>query len=122
MNQKTSTAALDSFREGQLTNRRRAPRHPAGGKTRSNEVRKQRSNEGARAEREFEEAQIAVGREDGKNSIKASGEGRRIRVILPAILRITFSLVLWTLGAATMTLTETQIRKYRAASELSVTP
>jgi hypothetical protein len=63
MSQKTSTAALDSFREGQLTNRRRAPRHPAGGKTRSNEVRKQRSNE-----------------------------------------------------------TETQIRKYRAPSELSVTP
>ena len=122
MSQKTSTAALDSFRERQLTNRRRAPRHPAGGQTRSNEVRKQRSNEGARAEREFAQAQIAVGREAGKNSIKASGEGRRMRVILPAILRITFSLVLWTFGAATMTLTETQIRKYRAASELSLTP
>ena len=122
MSQKTSTAALDSFRERQLTNRRRAPRHPAGAKTRSNEVRKQRSNQGARAEREFEQAQIAVGREGRKNNTKTNGEGRRMCVILPAILRITFSLVLWTLGAATMTLTETQIRKYRAASELSVTP
>ena len=44
MSKKTSTAALDSFRKGQLRNQRRAPRHPAG-EERSNEVRKQRSNE-----------------------------------------------------------------------------
>ena len=44
MSKKTSTAALESICKRQLTNRRRAPRHPAGEKRR-NEVRKQRSNE-----------------------------------------------------------------------------
>jgi hypothetical protein len=34
-----------------------------------------------------------------------SGAGK-FRVILPVILRITFSLVLWTLGVTTMTIAE----------------
>jgi hypothetical protein len=42
MSKKTSTAALESFCTGQLTTRRRAPRHPAGEKK---EVMKQGSNE-----------------------------------------------------------------------------
>lgn len=36
---------------------------------------------------------------------------QKIRVILPVILRIAFSLVLWTLGAATMTLPEEHAKK-----------
>ena len=57
MSQKTSTAALDSFGEGRLRNRRRAPRHPVGETKRSNEVKKQRNNEKAREEaREFGQA------------------------------------------------------------------
>ena len=32
-NKQTSTAALDSFRQGPLRNQRRVPRHPAGAST-----------------------------------------------------------------------------------------
>ena len=35
-----------------------------------------------------------------------SGTAEKFGVILPVILRITFSLVLWTLGATTMTIAE----------------
>jgi len=56
MSKKTSTAALESICKGQLTNRRRASRHPAGEK-RSEEVRKQRGKERFR---EFGQAQIVV--------------------------------------------------------------
>jgi len=101
MSKKTSTAALESICKGQLPNRRRAPRHPAGGR-RSNEVRKQRSNE---RHGEFGQARIVVQREDAVNRNAVSGEGK-FRVILPVILRITFSLVLWTLGVTTMTIAE----------------
>lgn len=45
---------------------------------------------------------------------------RKIRVILPVILRIAFSLVLWTLGAATMSVVEAQTREHRVVQELPV--
>ena len=102
MSKKTSTAALDSFRKGQLRNQRRSPRHPAGGK-RSNEVRKQRSNERVR---EFGQARVVVGREDVMNGNAVRGAAEKLRVILPVILRITFCLVMWTLGAMTMMIAE----------------
>ena len=115
MSKKTSTAALDSFRKGQLRNQRRAPRHPAG-EERSKEVRKQRGNERAR---EFGQAQIVVRREDVMNKNAASGTAGAFRVILPAILRITFCLAMWTLGAMTMTIAEAQTRERRAVQEIS---
>jgi hypothetical protein len=98
MSKKTSTAALDSFRKGQLRNQRRAPRHPAG-EERSKEVRKQRGNERTR---EFGQAQIVVRREDVMNKNAVSGTAGTFRVILPVILRITFCLAMWTLGAMTI--------------------
>ena len=52
------------------------------------------------------------------NGNSGGGAARKIRLILPAILRITFSLVLWTLGAATKTLTEAQTGKDRVTHEL----
>ena len=118
MSPKTSTAALDSFGEGRLANRRRAPRHPAGGRRGSNEAKKQRSNEKTREAREFGQARIAVREEEVVNGNSADGMAGKIRVILPAILRITFSLVLWTLGAKTMTLPEAQMEKQGVSQEI----
>jgi hypothetical protein len=101
MSKKTSTAALESICKRQFPNRRRAPRHPAGGR-RSNEVRKKRNGERLG---EFGQARIVVQREDALNRNAVSGEGK-FRVILPVILRITLSLALWTLGVTTMTIAE----------------
>ena len=116
MSKKTSTAALDSFRKGQLRNQRRAPRHLAG-EERSKEVRKQRGNERAR---EFGQAQIVVRREDVMNKNAVSGTAGTFRVILPVILRITFCLAMWTLGVMTMTIAEPQTPERRAVQEISV--
>jgi hypothetical protein len=102
MSKKTSTAALESICKRQLPNRRRAPRHPAGGR-RSNEVRKQRSNE---RHGEFGQALIAVGGNDAMNRNTVSRAAGKIHVILPVILRITLSLALWTLGVTTTTIAE----------------
>jgi hypothetical protein len=94
MSKKTSTAALESICKGRLPNRRRAPRHPAGGK---------RGNERLG---EFGQACIAVRPEDSMNGNTVRGAADKLRVILPVILRITFSLLLWTVGAMSMTIAE----------------
>jgi hypothetical protein len=116
MSKKTSTAALDSFREGQLPNRRRAPRHSTGEK-RSNEIKRQRSNE---PEREFGHARIAVRKEDIVNGNNTKLLPRRIRTILPVILRITFCLLVWTLGVASITLVEAQTIEHHVVHKLPV--
>ena len=116
MSKKTSTAALDSFRKGQLRNQRRAPRHPAG-EERSKEVWKQRGNERAR---EFGQAQIVVRREGAMNKNAVSGTAETFRAILPAILRIAFCLAMWTLGVMTMAIAEAQTRERRVVQETSV--
>ena len=56
------------------------------------------------------------------NSNTTNGNARTIRQILPVILRITFFLVLWTLGAATMSVVEaqTQTPDRRVARQLPV--
>ena len=116
MSKKTSTAALDSFCKRQLTTRRRAPRHPAGGR-RKNEVKKQRGNERAS---EFGQALIVVQREDGMDRNVVRGAAAKFRVILPVILRITFCLAMWTLGAMTMTIAEAQTREHREVQLIPV--
>jgi len=116
MSKKTSTAALESICKRKLTIRRRAPRHPAG-EERSNEVSKQRSNERVG---EFGQALIAVRREDAMNRNAVSGAAGKIRVILPVILRITFCLAMWTLGAMTMTIAEGQTREQRVMRVIPV--
>jgi hypothetical protein len=116
MSKKTSTAALDSICKGRLTNRRRAPRHPAGGK-RNNEVRKQGSNGRAK---EFGQARIVVRREDAMHRNSVRGTIEKVKVILPVILRITFCLAMWTLGALSMTIAEAQTREHRAVETIPV--
>jgi len=116
MSKKTSTAALESICKRQLTNRRRAPRHPAG-ESRSDEIRKQRSDDRAR---EFGQAQIVVRREDVMSSNVVRGAAEKFRVILPVILRITFCLAMWTLGVITMSIAEAQTREQRVAQKLPV--
>jgi hypothetical protein len=116
MSKKTSTAALESICKGQLTNRRRAPRHPAGEKRR-NEVKKPGSDDRSR---EFGQAQIVVRREDVMNRNVVRGAAEKFRVILPAILRITFCLAMWTLGVITMTIAEAQTREQRVAQKILV--
>ena len=54
---------------------------------------------------------------DGKDSRGAAG---RSMVILPAILRITFCLAMWTLGAMTMTIAEAQTREERVVQKIPV--
>ena len=116
MSKKTSTAALDSFCKRKLTIRRRAPRHPVGDEG-SNEVRKQRSNEGAR---EFGQAHLVVRREDVMDRNAVSGAAGKLRVILPVVLRITFCLAMWTLGTMTMTIAEAQTQEHRVVRTIPV--
>jgi len=113
MSKKTSTAALESICKRKLTNQRRAPRHPAGGR-RTEEVRKQRNDDSVR---EFGQAQIVVRREDVMNRNGVSGAVEKPWVILPVILRITFCLAMWTLGVMTMTIAEAQTRRHRLAQD-----
>ena len=54
------------------------------------------------------------------NSNTTNGSTRTIREILPVILRITFFLALWTLGAATMTVVEAQTPEHRVIQQLPV--
>jgi len=54
------------------------------------------------------------------NSNATNGNARTVRQILPVILRITFCLALWTLGALSMTVVEAQTRDHRAAQSLPV--
>ena len=54
------------------------------------------------------------------NSNATNGNARTIRQILPVILRISFFLVLWTLGAATMSVVDAQTRDQRVAQQLPV--
>ncbi len=113
MSKKTSTAALESICKRKLTNRRRAPRHPAGAR-RSEELKKQRDDDSAG---EFGQAQIVVRREDVMNRKSGAGAAEKFRVILPAILRITFCLAMWTLGVMSMTIAEAQTRGQRVAQD-----
>lgn len=120
MSKKTSTAALESICKRRLTNRRRAPRHPAGGRRkRNNEAMTERSNERAG---EFGQAQIVVRQEGPVNGNKISGAAGKLKVILPVILRITFCLAMWTLGVMTMTIAEAQTEEYRVVPEIPADP
>jgi len=49
-----------------------------------------------------------------------TGAAGKFRVILPVILRITFCLAMWTLGAMTMTIAEAQTREQRVVQVIPV--
>ncbi|HET7107079.1 MAG TPA: hypothetical protein VFI38_09730 [Candidatus Acidoferrum sp.] len=46
-----------------------------------------------------------------------SGVVEKFRVILPVILRVTFCLVMWTLGVMTMSIAEAETREHRVAHD-----
>ena len=122
MSTKTSTAALDLFSRATLCTPGRVPRHPAGAagarggraspsaaRTSTGSVneapaleRSPRSEESlfdVRSKQNFEQARIAVRQEVVMKSTNRKNT-RSMRAILPVILRITLSLILWTLGTS----------------------
>jgi len=116
MSRKTSTAALDSFRQASLHKTCRVPRHPAGARISS----RQRSNKGNEAgPQPFQQAQIAIYPEDVMNPLNRK-PAASIRTILPVILRIAFSLILWTLGAASMNLAAGQTTERRVVHNFAI--
>jgi hypothetical protein len=118
-NKRTSTAALASFRRGPLPNQRRNPRHPPGARTGSRQRSKKHIGE---RHKEIQQAQLAIYKEDVMNSGSRQHAPRNFTTIFPVILRITFSLILWTLGAANMNLTpaETPPREHRVVKNFPV--
>jgi len=115
MSRKASTAALETSDSRSLLNQRRAPRHPAGEK--SSRVTKQRRK--ARVQN-FEQVQTAILKEDAMNGITQYRGPSNQSKILPVILRITFSLILWTLGFASMNLVQAQAKPQRTVKEYPV--
>ena len=120
---KTSTAALDSFRQGSVHNQRRVPRHPAGASWEDmasgvpKSLRKKRALASELrqwtiriAHQEIQQARLAVVKEDVMNPNTQKRERKAISIVLPVILRITCSLLLWTLGASAMDIRLSQIQ------------
>jgi hypothetical protein len=107
MSKKTSTAALASFRHSPLHNQRRAPRHPAGARVSGTQRSKQRN---AETEHEFRQAQLVTHKEDVMNASNKQLPRRDFTTILPVVLRIAFSLLLWTLGASAMDIRISQLQ------------
>jgi hypothetical protein len=105
MSMKASTAALEPSASRSLPNQRRAPRHPAGAKrsASASEARRPRTKDRAT---KFHVVQTAILREEAMNATNPFAPPIHHKTILPLILRITFSLLLWTLGLASMNLVE----------------
>jgi hypothetical protein len=137
MSRKTSTAALDSLRRKLPRTPCRFPRHPAGARKtdrpRSNAVadakpigRIRHSGNVYASGRTLkgkpslsvEQAQLSIHQEDRMNPLHRNSTS--IRTIVPVILRITFSLILWTLGAASMNLAAAEPKEHRAVYNFSV--
>lgn len=107
MSTKTSTAALDSVSHKSLRTPCRLPRHPAGASTRPSGSARTRNAPRSKPERDknsqfVQQAHIAIAR--SPEEVALTHHQRRptvtIRTIVPVVLRITLSLVLWTLGFA----------------------
>ncbi|HEY1472383.1 MAG TPA: hypothetical protein VGF61_25320 [Candidatus Acidoferrum sp.] len=117
MSMKASTAALESSASRSLPNQRRAPRHPAGAKQSASKVKPPRNDH--RAAR-VHVVQTAILREDAMNANNRFAPAIHYKTIVPVILRITFSLLLWTLGFASMNLVEAQVRPQRIVRDYPV--
>ncbi len=107
MSKKTSTAALASFRYRYLPTQRRAPRHSFPARNNSVPRSKQEHSE---TRGQFQRAELVIRQEDTMNANPRQSSRRSLKTILPVILRITFSLLLWTLGASAMDLRVAQIQ------------
>jgi hypothetical protein len=66
-----------------------------------------------------EQAQLSIHQEDSMNSLHGKPI-TDIRTIVPVVLRITFSLILWTLGAASMNLPAAEPKEHRVVYNFSV--
>jgi hypothetical protein len=116
MSRKTGTAALGLFRQASTSIPCRAPRHPASERKTSTARSKPES---ARRWQPFQQAHIAICQEDTMIPRRSSSAAASICTILPVILRITFNLVLWTLGAA-MDLSAAETEEHRVVHSFAV--
>jgi hypothetical protein len=100
------------FRRGPLHNQRRAPRHTASAKNGDGSRSKERT---AERPHEFRQAQLVIQKDDLMNSTTNQFPPRSLTSIIPVILRIALSLLLWTLGAAAMDVRtgQTQPKEHR---------
>ena len=140
MSRKTSTAALDSFRQESLQKTCRVPRHLAGARksaiqrsddrldetSHGHAERSLRSGESlfgcegtTKGDQPFQQVQIAIYPEEVMNTLNRKS-AVSIRTILPVILRIVLSLILWTLGAASMNIAVAQTKEHRVVHNFAV--
>lgn len=117
MSAKTSTAALDSFRPTPFRDPRRVPRHPAGAR---NPALQRSEQDGDARQQQFQQAKIVIHREGIMNARSQTYAVRDIRTIFPVILRITLSILLWTLGAASMNLAASEVNEHRVVKNFSL--
>jgi hypothetical protein len=110
MSAKASTAALESLASRSLPNQRRVPRHPAGAK----------HSRGKDRVTKVQAVQTAILREDAMNGNNQFATSIHHKTIVPVILRITFSLLLWTLGLASMNLVEAHVKTQRVVRDYPV--
>jgi hypothetical protein len=110
MSAKASTAALESLASRSLPNQRRVPRHPAG-------VKRSRGKDRVT---KVQAVQTAILREDAMNGNNQFATSIHHKTIVSVILRITFSLLLWTLGFASMNLVEAQVKTQRVVRDYPV--
>jgi hypothetical protein len=113
MSQKTSTAALESFRHGPFPIQRRAARHSAEAFVGPPSAC---PDQGGEARCSIVACASAFGRKSNCNSqepimnLTTQSPRRTFTAILPVILRIACSLFLWTLGASAMDIRVAQIQ------------
>ena len=107
MSKKTSTAALASFRYRPLRTQRRALRHPRPARNSSLPRSKQ---EHSVARGQIQQAQLVVCQEGTMNTNSRQAPRTSLKTILPVILRVASSLLLWTIGASAMDLRVAPIR------------
>jgi hypothetical protein len=117
MSMKASTAALESSASRSLPNQCRAPRHPAGAKRSASEVKGPRSKDKAT---QVYVVQTAILREDAMNANNHFATHIHHKSIAPVMLRIAFSLLLWTVGFASMNLVEAQVKPQRVVRDYPV--
>jgi len=116
-NKKTSTAALGSVHEWPASDSRRVPGRPYGARR----VGRGRSKQGMEARRVFQQAEIVSCQEDAMSTRTNEREARDIRRILPVILRITLSLILWTLGGGmVLELAAEPVKEHRVAYTFAI--
>jgi hypothetical protein len=123
---KTSTAALDSVRRRLGSDSRGIPGHLSGAR-RMDVVRSKESLRGCESERFLDSFGMTEGMaggriclEDAMNSRVPGSEARDLRAILPVMLRVAFSLMLWTLGGTAMNLAAEPAKEHRVVYPFAV--